>query len=509
MKKTHVTIINPPIVEKATIATTIPLGVAYLAGYVRGKGMEVDLIDALGEKIFQRNFWEEKNINYIGMSFDEMVDRINPDTDFICLSANFSLQEKMHLEIIKGVRKRFPDKVLIVGGNDSTLHPEVYLKNNVDFAILGEGENTLYSVISKVTAGEDYSTIDGVAYKEKDGTIKKNPKTVFIQNLDEVPFPARDLLPLENYWKKKFSHGPIKEKYTPIASSRGCPLNCAYCSSIVFWQRKWRARSPMNFVDELEECFNRYGITEFEFEDDVFSFNMQRAVDICNEIIRRGLGKKIKWSTPNGIRPEKMNRDVLKTFKEAGCKYLVFAPESGSQRLLREVYNKFIDLDLIAELVGICHEIKIRVAAFIIVGLPAQTDEDYRLTKSYIQRLAKQGLDEVCVFPMWPYPNTPITEKYFKGYTETLEEEDAGPGSLPEWYPNRKDVMKRIREMYAAFYRAKLLHHPLKCAGMVKNILLSSQETKTERSVLAFISKFIGGSGKKSLGRIEKQKVAS
>jgi len=328
-----------------------------------------------------------------------------------------------------------------------------------------------------------------VAYKGENNKIIVNPKTKFIENLDKVPFPARDLLPLENYWKKKVSHGPIKEKYTPIASSRGCPLNCAYCSSIVFWQRKWRFRSPNNFVDEIEECYKKFGIIEFEIEDDVFSFNMQRAVDICNEIIRRGLGDKIKWSTPNGIRPEKMNRDVLTTFKKAGCKYLVFAPESGSQRLLKEVYNKHIDLDLIAELVGICNDIKIKCAAFIIIGLPVQTDEDYRLTKKYIQRLARQGLDEAIIFPMYPYPNTPITKKYFKDYDDSLEEDDSG--SLPSWYPNRERVAKKLKEMYLAFHFTKAIYHPFKCVGSVKNILTGKQETKTERIILSAIDKYV------------------
>lgn len=486
----QVTLINPPIVEKITIATTIPLGISYLAGYARGNGLDVQLIDALGEKIFQRNFWKD-NIYYIGMGINEIVEKINPNTNFICLSANFSLQKRMYLDIIKKIREKFPKIVIIAGGNDSTLNFSFYLENGVDFAILGEGENTLTELISKVAEGKDYTKIDGLAYIDKEGSIKNNPKTNFIEDIDTIPYPARDLLPLENYWKKKFSHGPVKERYTPIVSSRGCPLNCAYCSSTIFWQRKWRARSPKNFVDEIEECFNKYGISEFEIEDDAFSFNIQRAIDICNEIIKRGLGSKITWNTPNGIRPENMNKEVLTLFKNAGCKYLVFAPESGSQRLLKEVYNKFISLDLIADLVRYCYELKIRVAAFIIVGLPVQTNEDYRLTKGYIQRLARLGLDEVIVFPLWPYPNTPITQKYFKDYDATLEEQDAGPGGVPLWYPNRDEVIKRIKEMYAAFYKTKLIYHPLKCLDMAKNVLIFKQETKVERTILALISKYV------------------
>ncbi len=491
MEKTHVTLINPGFIEKPTVGVTIPLGVIYLAGYLRGNGVDVDLVDAQGEGIFQRNKWHD-NTFYIGLTFDEIVKRISPKTDYITISTNFSPQQRIHLELIKRIRVKYTNKPIIVGGNDATAHFDLYLKNGADFAVLGEGENTLYELVKCLRNNEDFTKLDGLAWVENN-EIKSNKKTKFIQDLDTVPFPARDLIPLENYWKKLYSHGPVTTKYTPVTFSRGCPLSCSYCSSIVFWQRTWRHRSPKNFVDELEECYNNYGITEFEIMDDNFTLNMSLAVDVCKEIMARGLGSKIKWSTPNGVRPEKMNEENLKLFKEAGCKYLIFAPESGSQRLLKEVYNKFIDTDLILKIVEICHKIGIRTGCFIITGLYVETDEDYNLTKQYVKKLAKAGLDEVCVFPMLPYPNTPLTKKYFADIDPVLMEQDSGANmnDLPSWYPEKEKANKKIATLYKMFYLYKSLYHPASQLRMFRNILISKQETKTERSAKALLFRFL------------------
>jgi len=492
MEKTKVTIINPPFIEKPTVGVTIPLGVLYLAGYLRGYGVDVEMIDAQGEGIFRRTSWFDGTF-LIGLPIDEIAKRIDPKTDYITISTNFSPQQRVHLEIIKKIKEMFPDKPIIIGGNDATAHFDVYLKHGVNFAVLGEGENTLFELVTCLKENKDYTKLDGLAWLENN-EVKSNKKTKFIQDLDTVPFPARDLINLENYWKRKFSHGPVTANYTPVTFSRGCPLSCSYCSSIVFWQRTWRHRSPKNFVDELEECYTKYGITEFEVMDDNFTLNMSLAVDVCKDIIARGLGSKIKWSTPNGVRPEKMNEENLKIFKEAGCKYLVFAPESGSQRLLKEVYNKFIDTNLILRNVEICHKIGIRTGCFIITGLYVETDEDYALTKNYVKQLAKAGLDEAVVFPMLPYPNTPLTKKYFADIDPVLLEQDSGANmnDLPSWYPDREKANKKISGLYKTFYFYKSLYHPISQLRMFKNILIHKQETKTERSALALISRFLG-----------------
>ena len=227
--------------------------------------------------------------------------------------------------------------------------------------------------------------------------------------------------------------------------------------------------------------------------DDNFTLNMQLAVDVCKDIISRGLGKKIRWSTPNGVRPEKMNAEILKLFKEAGCKYLIFAPESGSQRLLKEVYNKFIDLELVIKNVAICHKIGIRTGCFIITGLYVETDEDFKQTRIFVRRLARAGLDEICVFPMLPYPNTPMTKKLFSHIDPVLMEQDTGSNinDLPSWYPEKEKANSKIATLYKTFYFYKTLYHPSSQVRMITNILRAKQETKTERSARAILNKFL------------------
>ena len=491
MKSLNVTIINPPLLEKATVSLAIPMGVAYLAGYLRGKGINIQVIDAVGEGIFTKNKWD-KDYLYIGLPFEEIISKISPKVDFITVATNFSTQQRMYTKIIEKIREKFPKTPLIVGGNDPTMHPDFYLNNGADYAVLGEGEGTLYELIEHIANGKDYSTLDGISFRDNKNEIVVNKKTKFIENLDEVPFPARDLLPLENYWKRKFSHGPVVNRFTSITSSRGCPLTCSYCASIVFWQRTWRARSPKNFVDEIEECVTKHGITHFEINDDNFTLNMSRAVEICNEIIKRGL--KITWTTPSGVRPEKMNEENLKLFKESGCVYLIFAPESGSQRLLKEVYNKFIDLNLILKNVEICHKIGIRTGCFMITGLYAETQEDFQQTLDYVKKLAKSGLDEICPGPMLPYPNTPMTKKYFSNIDPVLMEQElagANINDLPDWYPEKEMANKRLTSVYKTFYQYKTLYHPIKQMRMMLNILTAKQETKTERSFSLFLAKSI------------------
>ena len=497
MERANVTIINPPLIEKATVSLAIPMGVAYLAGYLR-KSFNVQVIDAVGEGIFRKNKWD-KDYLYIGLPFEEIVAKINSKVDFITIATNFSTQQRMYVKIIEKVRERFPKTAIIVGGNDPTMHPEFYLQHGANFAVLGEGEATCHDLIECLWNKKDYSNLDGLSYHDANNEIKVNKKSKFVENLDNIPFPARDLIPLENYWKRKFSHGPVQSKFTSITSSRGCPLTCSYCASIVFWQRTWRARSPKNFVDEIEECVTKHGITHFEINDDNFTLNMGRAVEICKDIIQRGL--KVTWTTPSGVRPEKMNEENLKLFKESGCVYLIFAPESGSQRLLKEVYSKFIDLDLILKNVEICHKVGIKTGCFMITGLArAETEEDFKLTLDYVKKLAKSGLDEICPGPMLPYPNTPITKKYFSDIDQNLMEQElagANINDLPEWYPDREIANKRLAAVYKTFYMYKSLYHPIKQLRMVMNIITSKQETKTERSFSLFLTKnvkkLIGG----------------
>ncbi len=481
MTSPKVALINPPRLDKKsnyTSAITIPLGICYLASYLKKNGVSVVMVDALGSGINNIRKYDDK-FDYVGLEISDIIEIIS-DCDIIGISANFSVQQQLLLDIVKNIRNKFPEKTLVAGGNEATINYKLYLDNGVDYVVLGEGEETMLNLVKAIGNGEKPLKVNGIAFYHK-GSLVVNEKK-YIENLDSLPFPARDMLSLDNYWKLKKSHGPVTRKFTSIITSRGCPYNCSFCSSSLFWSRMWRKRSIENVMKEIEHCVNDLGITEFEFEDDNLTLDKERAKELFRSIIGRGL--KISWTTPNGVRSDHVDEEMIELMKKSGCAHLTFAPESGSRRILKDVYNKSIDIDKIKHLVKKCGETGIRTACFFVVGTPVETESDRKETKRYLIELARLGLDEVGIFPCVPYPGTEIR----KIYSMHDIKEELIIGDIPEWYPNAKSVSKFIRELYMVFFINKFLYHPKKLLRSIKNVIAMKQELKMDRAILSFRS---------------------
>ncbi len=494
-----IVLINPPVAEiqKSQIfVTTIPLGIAYLAAHLIKHGFKVKVIDALGLAIEKRNDWKH-GLKLRGLTIEEIVGRIPDESELICISTNFTTQHMVYADLVSKLRKFFPDKRIVLGGNEATANFERYLLLGADYSIFGEAESSLLKLANALSQKNTklISGIDGIAFKEK-GRIVCREKKSFIKNLDKLVFPARHLFPLENYWKAKCSHGPVNKRFTPIVSSRGCPYDCSYCSSSVFWGRHWTARSPESFVKEMQECIEKYGITEFEIEDDNLTLDIERAKKIFRLIVEKKLG--ITWTTPNGVRPENLDLETLKLMKESGCVQIVLAPESGSQRVLKHIYNKRIDLHNIAHVVKDCNTLGIKTMAFFVVGLPVETKEDQEQTKTYLKSLVKLGLDEVGVFPCMPYPNTEVRRKYFSEDIKGID--DLTIGDVPKWYPNSREVNAYVKRLYLLFFLYKVLYQPGKTAKVFLNLLSNKQSLKIEREAMRR-KKNLQGRVSRALGR--------
>ena len=480
MTTIKIAIINPPRLDKKsnyTAALTIPLGICYLASYLRENNIDVKIIDALGSDINKIRKYDD-NFDYIGMEISEITKEIS-DCDVIGISANFSVQQRLLLEIIKKLRETFPEKIIVAGGNEATINYKLYLDNGVDYIVLGEGEETLLKLIKYLEKNRKPVMINGLAFYNKKKLVVNEKK--YIDNLDKMPFPARDMLPLENYWSAKKSHGPVTRKFTSIITSRGCPYNCSFCSSSLFWSRMWRKRSIDSVIEEIEECINKYGITEFELEDDNLTLDKERAKELFRKIIEKGL--KINWTTPNGVRSDHVDEEMLDLMKKSGCNHLTFAPESGSKRILKEIYNKSIDIDRIKILVKKCNKIGIKTACFFVVGTPPETKKDRKYTERYIIDLARCGLDEIGIFPCMPYPGTEIR----KFYDMNSIREELIIGDIPDWYPNADEVSKFIKGLYIDFFVNKFLYHPKKFLSTIKNLITRKQELKMDRTIFSYI----------------------
>lgn len=383
-----------------------PLGLGYIGAVLENNGVEVKIVDCLMEGWDNRVDVGDNNIR-IGLSFDkirEIIEGYAPD--IVGVNNLFTKQRENAHNIYKLAKSVNEDIITIAGGAHPTVMPELVLSDkNVDYVVIGEGEDTIIDLVNYIEGKRDISMLDGVGYKE-DGRIRIIPKTKFITDLDKLPFPARHLLNMEKYFGLKASHGSRrKDRFSPIITSRGCPAMCTFCSAHKVWGRRYRARSPENVIAEMKEIKEKYGIQEIMFEDDNVTMNAKRAEKIFDLMIQEKLD--FVWDTPNGVAAFALNEKLIRKMKESGCYKMNLALESGSQYVLDNVIKKPLKLDKMLPLVNYAREIDLEVGAFFVVGMPGETKEQIR--DSF--RLAKKWKFYAPFISIaTPYPGTEIYE---------------------------------------------------------------------------------------------------
>lgn len=378
-----------------------PLGLAYIAAVLEKDGHEVAVIDALIEGFNQESRLGKHLIRY-GLSDEELKKRIAEfSPDLVGVSCLFSTQADNAHNVCRIVKEVNKDIITVMGGS----HPSVMWKEtlgdeNLDFVVIGEGEYTIRDLLRKMESQSDYSTLDGLAFKN-DGEIKANPKTKFIENLDELPFPARHYFAMEKYFDPdKWQVSPC---YTPAAtlmSSRGCPANCIFCSIHTVWGRGFRARSAQNVLNEVGLLVERYGVKEIQFVDDNLTLDKKRLLEICEGIKMRF--PYLKWLAV-GTALWALDEEMLISMRQSGC-YRIYLPvESGDQEVLNKIVKKPLRLDKIPLLLKKMRTLGIEVHGFFVVGLPGETAEQVERTLRYTRKL---NLDASYIFYATPHPGT-------------------------------------------------------------------------------------------------------
>ena len=442
---------------------SLPVGTPYLAAYLRFHYHEPIIIDAFGENPHQTYFYKEKYV-VRGLTLAEIIQKIPPDANLIAISVHSGETFSLSLELIRILKQNFPVP-LVVGGAFPTIVHQKYIDNGVDFVVLSEGEQTLLKIIESFEGKGPIGDIDGIAYR---GGM--NPKTKFIEDLDTLPFPAVDLLPLQNYWELGYAHGPVSGKYIFLITSRGCPFNCNFCAAPAIWQKKWRTRSPKNVVDEMEFHYQKYGITDFHIQDDNMTFNRDRVVEICKEILIRNL--HVTWKLAAGMKVETVDEEILEWMKKAGCNYISISPETGSKNVLK-LMNKPFNFEYARRIVKKANNLGIKVQACFVLGFPGETDEDLRMTKKYMRTLTKEGLDEIGLFIMTPLPGACAYNQFDYHEYEELT-------FSPTWRSDYPKLEKIRIQLYIDFFLIKFLHYPLKMIKSVYNIVTRKFEIKME-----------------------------
>lgn len=288
-----------------------PLGLAYLAAAARMAGFPVKIVEA----------------NALNLTHEEIkqeVEKFSPD--FIALSASSSMMDEVDTLV-----QLFPANAkVILGGIHASSMPENVLEDHqkIDIVVRREGEETIVELLKE----KPLEYIDGISYR-KNGTIVHNKDSLFIEDIDSLPFPARDLLPMHKYFSFEARQYPIDY----VVSGRGCPYRCTFCADFITSGRKLRARTAANVVAEVEHLVNDYGVKEIDFQDDNFTYYADRVFEFCEIMIKKGLHKKVIWKVANGVRCDKLTLPMLRSMKKAGCYMLSLGIESGNQEILNKM----------------------------------------------------------------------------------------------------------------------------------------------------------------------------
>jgi len=315
-QKPSILLIHP--VFSYTGKKTLPVGLCYLAAYLRNKinNLDLEIFDAhiLNSSLFQlQRKILQKKWEIIGISYWT----IQAENSFI----------------ISSFIKKHVDSFLVHGGVHATVCPEEAIQY-ADCIVLHEGEETFFELVQAVLNGrKGLDDIPGIVHK-KDGKIITTPPRPFISNLDELPFPAFDLLPLGLYDSPMHVTGG---KRLPLIGSRGCPYNCSFCTSPLFWKRKLRTRTPLNIVTEIAENKRRYGIHQIHFWDDNMVINKSWIQELCNLLITKKM--KINWCGLSRAEHIVKQRNLLPLMKKAGCVGIEIGIESFSDQAA-QITNK-------------------------------------------------------------------------------------------------------------------------------------------------------------------------
>lgn len=487
-----VTFISPNIVTQkgdffGTGIPYFPVIVAYTAAYIREKGYDVQLIDAFGEDPFHG--WEDENKYIQGLAPEQIIKKIDKETILICISAERLISHNTILKIIRAIKKDecLKDIPIAILENTQAVTAyslkkvkEEFFNEGINFIISGEPElriEQLLSIINEYKKGhkkiiEQLKKIDGLIFKQEN-QIKENENKEVIENLDILPFPAWDLLKLENYWKLGYAHAPLTtNKYLPLLTSRGCPYQCTFCVVPDTNKQKWRARSAKNVVDEIEFFTNLYGVKEYHIEDLNPTINKERMKEISQEILKRNL--KICWKIGSGTKVETLDEETIRWMAKAGCTYISISPESGSARIMNMMKKPF-PYERALELIKEMHKNKIITQACFILGYPGEVKEDIKKTNKYIRQIVKAGIDEIAVLILTPSPGSAI----FNDYINKNKLNDLTKLTFtPIW---RKDYKKYAKERlcsYLLFIFWRFIYHPINTLKQQLHFLNGRFDTK-------------------------------
>ena len=365
-------------------AVSEPMGLAYLAGSLGAQGLPVEILDAPATGVCPDHVVERVHCGGFGL------------VGITFLTPMFSAVA----DLTRRIKALCPETHVVAGGPHPTALPERTLKEIpwIDSLCIGEGERTMVDLVSALFEGRDLREVNGLAHR-CEGSIVVNPHRPFEQNLDLLPKPARNLLPLDLY-KLTASRTRGSDFCPTLIVARGCPFNCQFCSHP--FGRSFRRHSVDRIIEELKELKDKYGSSQVNLEADTLTIDRKFLLELCQAMVREGLN--LSWTCESRV--DTVDEEMLRAMKRAGCWQISYGVESGSQRLL-EIIQKGVTREQVAKTFLLTRKVGITIRGFFMLGLPTETPAESRETIEFARRLD----------PLWaqftvtvPYPGTPLFE---------------------------------------------------------------------------------------------------
>lgn len=431
---------------------TPPLGLGYLSSYLKSKNINVKIIDALREKI--------SNKNLVKKILKESPDLIG----ITCLTAYYHCVISISLMLKKAGLK------VVIGGVHTTFLPyQTLIDSNCDYVILGEGEIALYKLVQNNCINNN---IQGV-YSQKDFNSREfiPQRAEIMQDLDKYPFPDWESIDPNKY--PRAPHGAIIKKFPAgiLMTSRGCSFKCTFCATPKFYNKRIRFRSPENVIEEIKYLINDFHVKEIHFEDSNLTMRRSHIDKICNILISKKID--INWACPNGIRADKIDEALIKLMKNSGCYYFAYGIESANQNILENIKKKE-NIEVIKNAINIAYKEGISCQGFFIFGLPGETKETIEESiqfakKSKLSRAQFSILDVLPGSELWDVLKGEFNPNWEKrSYVE------------PEWLPSGITAKQLIKAQSRAF-REFYINSPIRSFKLIKQIKIGQLKYLIQR----------------------------
>lgn len=379
------------------------LGLGYLASGLKKNGHIVKVLDGLREKIeYDPSEWDIVGVTAMSTYFPECIEEVK--------------------------RAKSYGLTTIIGGPHIICDPiQSLIDTDADYAAVGEGERTFNQLASGIPPAQ----VEGLAYWENGKAVESKPpnkelieskelyslkvgklKRQFQIDIDDFGIPDWDEIDPRTY--PVAPHGMIAHAHpiAPIITTRGCPYSCTYCSAPITAGKRMRYRDPKKVVDEIEMLINDYEVKEIQIEDDNFTLDRKHCIAICKEILKRNI--KVLWSLPNGVRIDKLDKEMLLLMKKSGCCSMSLGIESANQRIL-DMIKKQLNKEIVRDTVKLISDAGIETVGFFMIGFPTETKDEMENTINFALSLPLTRANFTKVTPL---PGTELFDLWVEKYAK-------------------------------------------------------------------------------------------